>query len=265
MLVAHLPRVPETRALIDAIFTPSASMTDTALNRRRLAVTPESYEEWIEPMNEALREVFPHALNDVFALLDARECAESRLRELARVTREADLEGVPPATGAQVIGVRRFGGGVFTASDMLAVHLEAPHQVHYKPGQKMPVLRPGADVMNGDPVWVELAPAMPSNEFGHVEFFVPSDRRQEPQLGEYWTLGHPHGSSIEVGDMWTSILDATGDRLAGVRAAVFGSVDRRAAGELSANVEVTVDAVGAAEPGLAALARTADWLTLRRG
>ena len=55
-LDAQLTQVPEARTLIDVLFTPSPtpSVEDTALDRRRLGVTPEDYEALADEMEQAL-------------------------------------------------------------------------------------------------------------------------------------------------------------------------------------------------------------------
>ena len=242
----------EAGTLIDALITPSLS-SPTALDRRRLGLPPESYEELVDPLGEALLRALwdrPHDIEPIWA-----EMAQV-LYAMADVARKADLQGIPAATAAQVIGVDELWGAseseVGAASGdepaMLAVHLEAPMTVRYSPGQSLPVLVPGPYGEKGE--WHVLAPALPSNRFGQLVFYVPGWWRR-PEVGEYWTCGAARGEQVVFPE--SGEVDATGDRLAGVRAAVFGGVDKR--------IELVVDV---RDPALEALAGAVDWLALRR-
>lgn len=233
----------EPGALIDALITPSLT-SPTALDRRRLGLPPESYEELVNPLGEALLRALWDRPGDIERVW---ESMTQRLYAMAEVARDADLQGIPAATAAQVIGVDELPGSG-TDTSMFAVHLEAPLPVDYLPGQRLPVLVPGAYGERGQ--WHRLAPALPSNPFGQLVFYVPGWWRW-PELGEYWTCGNAQGEQLifpEHGE-----VDATGDRLAGARAMVFSGVDKR--------VELVVDV---REPALEALAGAVDWLELRR-
>lgn len=236
--------VQEADTLIDALLTPSLT-TPIALDRRRLGAPPEDYEELAEPLGEALAFAFEDRPEDVGQVW---QVLVQRLNEMAQVARQADLQGIPAATAAQVTAVSPLDGT--GEGDAQAIYLEAPMPIDYLPGQSLPVLIPGEYGEAGQ--WYELAPALPSNPFGQLVFYIPGWWR-EPQVGEYWTCGNPRGEQIVFPDH--EPVDATGYRLAGVRAGVFGGVDK--------HVELVVDAVGAREPGLVALARAVDWLTLR--
>ncbi len=254
----------EAGTLIDALITPSL-IARTALDRRRLGLPPESYEELVDPLGEALLRALwdrPHDIEPIWA-----EMAQG-LYAMAEVAREADLQGIPAATAAQVIGVDELWGAADGAASgygasgngasgyeasgaepaLLAVHLEAPMTVQYSPGQSLPVLVPGPYGEKGE--WHELTPALPSNRFGQLVFYVPGWWRR-PEVGEYWTCGAARGEQVVFPGHGE--VDATGDRLAGVRAAVFGGVDKR--------IELVVDV---ADPALEALAGAVDWVALRR-
>lgn len=241
-------RTEEAGALIDALLTP-ARLSPTALDRRRLGLPPETYEELVDPLGEALLRALWDRPGDVEPLWE--EMAQG-LHAMAEIAREADLAGIPAATAAQVIGVTELEGSGSDGSDsndggLLAVHLEAPMPVEYLPGQSLPVLVPGPYGERGE--WHELTPALPSNRFGQLVFYVPSWWRW-PEVGEYWTCGTARGEQFVFPD--EEEVDATGSRLAGVRAAVFGGVDKR--------VALVVDV---REPALTSLAGAVDWLTLR--
>ena len=231
----------EAGTLIDALLNPSLSST-TALDRRRLGLPPESYEELVNPLGEALLKALwdrPHDIEPIW------EQMTRGLYAMADAAREADLQGIPAATAAQVIGVEELRGN---GTDMLAIYLEAPMQVEYLPGQSLPVLVAGAYGERGE--WHDLAPALPSNQFGQLVFYVPGWWRR-PAIGEYWTCGNARGEQMVLPGH--SVINATGSRLAEVRAAVFGGVDKR--------IELVVDV---REPALESLAGAVDWLSLRR-
>lgn len=206
----------------------------------------------MDPLGEALLRALWDRPGDVEPMW--QEMAQG-LHAMAEIAREADLAGIPAATAAQVIGVTELEGSGSDGSDsndggaesMLAVHLEAPMPVDYLPGQSLPVLVPGPYGERGE--WHELTPALPSNRFGQLVFYVPSWWRW-PEVGEYWTCGTARGEQFVFPD--EEEVDATGNRLAGVRAAVFGGVDKR--------VALVVDV---REPALTSLAGAVDWLTLR--
>ncbi|WP_087117418.1 ferredoxin reductase domain-containing protein [Corynebacterium urinipleomorphum] len=241
-------RVEEAGTLIDALLTP-ARLSPAALDRRRLGLPPESYEELVDPLGEALLRALWDRAGDIEPIWE--EMAQG-LYTMADTAREADLAGIPAATAAQVMGVTELeatgssnSGGA--ESGLLAVHLEAPMPVDYLPGQSLPVLVPGPYGERGE--WHELTPALPSNRFGQLVFYVPTWWRC-PEVGEYWTCGNARGEQFVFPDQGE--VDATGSRLAGVRAAVLGGVDKR--------VELVVDV---REPALTSLAGAVDWLTLR--
>lgn len=284
-LVAQLTRVPEARTLIDVLFTPSPtpSVEDTVLDRRRLGVVPEHYEDLADEIEPALVRALDLAgvSTAVLGPEEERELvdrARGRLVGMAAVARQADLDGIPPATAAEVTGVLPlFIPPEINGSGMpgCAVYLEASTPVDYRPGQTLPVLRPdGGDPRNQE--WEELAPAVPPNDFGQLVFFLLPEIRggepapiQMPRIGEYWTFGQPRGEAIEL-DLPTGALgvtftvDGTGAGLPGARAALFELVGAMAedAEKQKMRVELLVDAIGANEPGIRSLAEKADWLSL---
>ena len=106
----------EAGTLIDALLNPSLSST-TALDRRRLGLPPESYEELVNPLGEALLKALwdrPHDIEPIW------EKMTRELYAMADAAREADLQGIPAATAAQVIGVEELRGN---GTDMLAIYL----------------------------------------------------------------------------------------------------------------------------------------------
>lgn len=256
-LVNRLPEVPEARALVEALLGDEKGWAAVGVDRRRLAVSADSYDDVVGPV-KAVLEAHPE-------MAEVREHMIAGLSRMGAAAREADLAGVPPATAMQVIGVLPLFDD--TAIAYWAVYLSASVPVEYEAGQTFPVLRPeiaaAAQVEGTDPQWDRLAPAIPPNSFGELVFFLPAetltsdvDASQIPQVGEYWTLGRASGEPVWL----TNTVDARGAALAGVRAAVFGAAERGS----GVNVELLVDAAGAHEPGLRALADASDWLRLTR-
>ncbi len=255
-LVSRLPQVPEAHSLIGALVGDQGGVEEVGVDRRRLAVSAESYEDLMGPVAEAVDAVLWAYPDD--AVDATREHMLAGLARMARAAREADLAGEPPATAMEVVGVRPLFGA--SQVDFWSVHLSAPVPVEYEAGQVFPVLRPEAVeaatyAEDADPTWDCLAPAIPQNSFGELVFFLPAaGTTWAPRVGEYWTLGRASGEAVTL----SGTIDARGDALAGARAAVFAAAER-GAGEA---VELLVDAAGVDEPGLRALADTSDWLTL---
>lgn len=254
-------RTEEAGPLIRALLTPALN-SPTALDRRRLGLPPEHYEELVDPLGEGLLRALWDRPGDIEAVWG--EMAQG-LYAMADVARDADLRGLPAATAAQVTAVVPFGGGDATSdtpgsptgAGKLAVHLEAPMAVDYLPGQSLPVLVPGPYGEKGE--WRELTPALPSNPFGQLVFYVP-DWWRWPEIGEYWTCGSARGQQLVLPDYGT--VDATGDRLAGVRAAVFGEFGVFGEqGGVDKRIELAVDVP---ELALVALAGAVEWLIVRQ-
>lgn len=258
-LVSYLPEVPEARSLVEALVGDEGGMGAVGVDRRRLAVSADSYDALVEPVSKAVDAVLG-------AHPDAEELRAHMVSGLARMgdaAREADLAGVPPASAMEVIGVLPLFDD--TGIAYWSVYLSSSVPVEYEAGQTFPVLRPeiatAARAEGVDPLWDTLAPAIPPNDFGELVFFLPAealtsgvDNAQIPQVGDYWTLGHASGEPV-----WLSCtVDARGSALAGVRAAVFAAAERGA----GVNVELLVDAAGSHEPGLRALADASHWLRL---
>lgn len=134
---------------------------------------------------------------------------------MARAASAADTAGVPPATAAQVTSVD-FRGAV------AVVRAEAGNEVAYLPGQAVPVMnaaRPG--------IWRALAPALPANALGQLEFHI--DTRETgadwaPEVGGYLTLGQGRGPVARVDK--PALIVAPGTGLAAAKALVFDLVER---------------------------------------
>lgn len=145
---------------------------------------------------------------------------------MAAAAREADLAGTAPAFSAEVLGVQR------RTRRISVVRLEAGLPVDYRAGQHLPVT---TSYLPG--VWRMLSPALPSNDFGQVEFHVravdapdgtgTSDISQllaTPKPGDYWTFGAARGT-LQLSGERDVLLIAHGTGLAPLRAMLFDMLD----------------------------------------
>ncbi|AWB84723.1 hypothetical protein [Corynebacterium liangguodongii] len=180
-----------------------------ALDLRRFGFPPEAYPVFARVVREALG-----------AGIAARLVLDEAAEEMARAAAAADISGVPPAAAARVVGVDKLG-------DISRVRLTAGMALSYAPGQFMPVMHtaePG--------VWVNLAPALPANPFGQLEFHLRGELR--PRLGDYLTLGAARGASPRL-ERGTLHVRARSTGSAAAQAIIFAAL------ELDAPPRTTVD------------------------
>ena len=171
-----------------------------ALDLRRLGFPPATYE------------VFARLIRQVLGVgIEGRFLLEDTAAEMARAAHAADLEGVPAAAAAKVTSIRSEGG-------ISIVRLQAGMPVSYRPGQYMPVMQVGRQG-----VWRNLAPALPSNPFGQLEFHVNGEI--EPQVGDYITLGAARGPAPCDNAEELAIV-AVGTGAAAAKAIVFGALEQ---------------------------------------
>lgn len=160
----------------------------------------------------------------------------------------ADTAGVAPAAAARVTATDSRGGAT-------VVQCETGAQLHYSPGQTLPVMLAGHQG-----VWRGLAPAVPANGAGHVEFHLDSEfAPREPQPGDYLTLGAARGPSPALAGA-RALIVAHGTGLAAAKALVFDLLERPARPQVHL-------LIGADSPGqfydvatFKALARSQRWL-----
>lgn len=204
-----------------------------ALDLRRLGFPPATYE------------VFARLIRQVLGVgIEGRFLLEDTAAEMARAAHAADLEGVPAAAAAKVTSIRSEGG-------ISIARLQAGMSVRYRPGQFMPVMQVGRQG-----VWRNLAPALPANPFGQLEFHV--DTEIEPQVGGYVTLGAARGPApCDEADELAVIAVGTG--AAAAKAIVFGALEQ----PTPPRIAVTLLGNVADRAAFERLAAAVDWCELR--
>lgn len=221
----------------------SGDLKALALDLRRTGFPSEEYPNAVQLLIDAIRSTAPDTTDDdVSALVAAGEV----MREAAS---EADHAGAPAATAAQVTSVEPHG-------EVRVVRLEAGTAVAYSPGQVIPVMSP-----QQPGVWTGLVPALPFNQFGQLEFHLPSDAPIGAEIapGDWLTLGSPRGG-VRDSDAERLLIVAAESGFAAAKALVFALLERPQPPEVHL-------VAGALEPdglydtaALDALASTQDWL-----
>ncbi|WJY68882.1 hypothetical protein [Corynebacterium auris] len=169
-----------------------------ALDFRRFGFPASAYRDFAAAAKRALA---PLAGSQADALLNATA-------ELMRSEAEAaDAAGIPAATAARVASVDPRGA-------VTLVRLEAGMGLGYQPGQYMPVMAAGRQ---GE--WRNLAPALPANPFGQLEFHVTDEFT--PQVGAYVTLGAARGPALDLYSREDLLIVAAGTGAAVAKAIVF--------------------------------------------
>lgn len=132
--------------------------------------------------------------------------------EMAAAAREADAEHEPAAFGGRVATVRT------PTPEAHVVQLECGIPPTYVPGDFLSV-RPTHFAGH----WLNLAPSVPPNKFGVLEFHVPATLQVTP--GEQWLIGTPrHGCALS-GDK-NALFIVLGAGTAPVKALVFDALER---------------------------------------
>lgn len=210
----------------------AARLRAWALDLRRYGFPPSSYPR------------FARAVRDVLgAGIEARFLLDDAAAEMERAAAGADREGIPAATAAKI-------GQVYRDGRVTRVRLAAGNRVDYLPGQFLPVMQAGRPG-----VWRNLAPALPANPFGQLEFHVAGEI--DPVPGGYVTLGAARGASprFDTGEM--TVL-ALGTGAAAAKAIVFHALD------LDRPPRIRLALVGevADRGAFTALAREHGWLSV---
>ncbi|SDS84506.1 hypothetical protein [Corynebacterium timonense] len=221
-------QVPQARG----IFSPGASEVPASLIDALLWLLRTSPEGVLRPdTTQRLRAFaldfrrfgFPAAAYEDFAAAAARtlaplggSAAETLLDSAAEVMRReaeaADVAGIPAATAALVTSVDPRG-------PVTVVRLEAGMGLGYQPGQYVPAMAAGHQ---GE--WHNLAPALPANPFGQLEFHVTDEF--SPQVGGYVTLGAARGPELDLDDDAGLLIVAEGTGAAAAKAIVFALAQR---------------------------------------
>lgn len=204
-----------------------------ALDLRRTGFPAEEYPNTVRMLADEIR-----AAGDVgdLPVLDA---AAEVMREAAS---QMDHAGVPAASAAQVTGVDECDG-------VKIVRLEAGTRITYAPGETLPVMSPAAPG-----AWTGLIPALPSNEFGQLEFHIGADTDLAVAPGAWLTLGSGRGGLQGVVDKHVLVV-AAGTGLAAAKALIFHWLEREDRPEVHLVSDATYD-----RAALNALAAAQDWL-----
>ncbi|MEX3504389.1 hypothetical protein [Corynebacterium sp. LK2510] len=186
-----------------------------ALDMRRFGFPSSAYATFAEVLNR---------------VLDAPEAADVIDQAAAIMAHEADAAdqaGIPPATAARIAHVEERGSD----GRIKLVRLEAGIGLGYRPGQYVPVLPAGRQG-----AWVNLAPALPANPFGQLEFHV--DGELDPVVGTYVTVGAARGEVLDVHAGERVLIVALGTGAAVAKALVFDILERADGAENSARPEI---------------------------
>lgn len=226
------------------------------VRHRRHAFPPEAYEPFADALGVALHDVVTGIHP---ATVDAAERALRQVcARMADAARQEDLAGTPPAWLANVVQVER------RSRRISVVRLETGMPVNYLAGQTLPVT---ARYLPG--VWRMLSPALPSNDYGQLEFHVQaiehgtaSQLLTTPRVGDHWTLGAPAGTLTPSGQH-PLLLIAHRMGIAPLRAIVFDLLQRA---EPAPEVHLVISAEYPGElhdlTALHNVSRAVDWLSL---
>lgn len=253
---------PEDGPELDQEALNEASLTGLrawALQLRRTGFPATELPRAAEIYIDVINELIGRHLGDETA--DAIRRGANTMKEAIE---QADLDGVPPASAAQVMAVAEASAssGSPSAADTRIVRLETSTPLEYAAGQVIPVMQ--ADRQG---VWNSLAPALPPNELGQVEFHVRDEL--EVEVGDHVTLGTAYGpvpfpeDSTSLSERVLLIADGTG--LAAAKAMVFELMDRpeRPQVELMIGVEHEDEFYDLQTfASLASSAAARDWLTV---
>lgn len=266
---AHTPasEVPADEDATDAVELDQEAINEAvltglrawALQLRRTGFPATELPGAAEIYIDVITELIDRPLGDETA--DAIRRGANTMKEAIE---QADLDGVPPASAAQVMAVTEASAssGSPSAADTRIVRLETSTPLEYAAGQVIPVMQ--ADRQG---VWNSLAPALPPNELGQVEFHVRDEL--DVEVGDHVTFGTAYGpvpfpeDSTSPNERVLLIADGTG--LAAAKAMVFELMDRpeRPQVELMIGVEHEDEFYDLQTfASLASSAAARDWLTV---
>lgn len=188
------------------------------VRHRRHGFPSEAYAPFGDALAAALADALP--ATDPAILGAAQRALRQVCRTMAAAAQEQDIAGVPPAFLATVSHVER------RSRRISVVNLETQN-LTFRAGQSLPVR------MNYLPgVWRQLSPALPSNDYGQLQFHIQVHERGEasplmasPRIGDDWTLGAPTGTLTPQGDL-PLLLIAHRMGLAPMRAIIFELLQR---------------------------------------
>ncbi|WP_291313970.1 hypothetical protein [Corynebacterium sp. UBA2622] len=185
-----------------------------ALDLRRFGFPPEAYPTFAEVAGRVLADTVPAPADEMGR---ATWVINAAAAEMAREAAAADLAGIPAATAARVVSVDGRGPG----GRVKVVRLEASMPLGYRPGQCVPVMH-----VDRRGEWTTLAPALPSNPYGQLEFHVTDEL--PAGVGDYVTLGAARGPVVACGEGDQLVIVAAGTGTAAAKALVFGFLEQEA-------------------------------------
>ena len=232
-----------------------------ALQLRRTGFPASEFPRAAQIYIDVLTELLGHPVDDELA--DAIHRGASTMQEASE---KADLDGIPPASAAQVMSVTEASASAGSASATATriVRLEASTPIKYASGQVIPVMQ-----ANRQGVWHSLAPALPPNELGQLEFHVRDEL--DVEVGDHVTLGTAYGpvpfpandGAAASRERVALVADGTG--LAAAKAMLFELMERAHKPQVELIIGVEHEDEFYDLPTIAALASSAaarDWLTV---
>lgn len=206
-----MERTPRTGALPPELLD---TLRHLGRDHRRHGFPAEVYPAFAAALQHGLRTL------EVPEVEAAGRAVELVCSVMAAAAQEADREGIAPVFSAEVQGVQR------RSRRISVVRLEAGLPVDYRPGQHLPVT---TSYLPG--VWRMLSPALPSNDFGQLEFHIRtiegshvSQLLATPKVGDYWNFGAPSGG-LSINGEQDVLMIAHGTGLAPLRAILFDMLD----------------------------------------
>ncbi|MHA2789932.1 hypothetical protein ACXZ66_12450 [Corynebacterium sp. S7] len=218
-------------------------------DHRRHGFPADTYDSFGEILGSSLAEVIGTDL-PTERVTAAQAVITQICQTMKEAATEADFAGVAPAHAAEVSSVER------ASRSVSIVYLESPTPVDYAPGQVLPVMLPSR---RGS--WLKLAPALPANQFGQLEFHVSAD--VPAQRGDYWTIGTAlHGFEGDLETRRDVLLVALGTGLAPIKSLLFHLLEQ----EIRPNVSLIISAKSAADlydlATFVRLAQANEWLSV---
>lgn len=210
--------------ILDTLDTPGQTekfLEQLARDHRKFGVEAEHY----EPASRALHAALHEYIGDAF-WTDSIDAAWRQVMTMIATSMAAGAasDGFPSVWAATVVGHQRV------LDDLAVVRLQSDLPVPYEAGQYVPVGIPQRPKM-----WRYYSPAIPSNQYGEIEFHVRKIRGgwvspsivNETEVGDRWTIGAPLGGLRVDQDSHKDVLMiAGGTGIAPLRAEVMEMAQR---------------------------------------
>ncbi len=269
----HADLIESVAAILDQ--TPLSGRVSTHLLRqlssqaaahRRYGFSTDAYDLLATGMERALDAI----ASDLPNLPTAKKALSSIAHRMKTEQERLEISGIPPAYIAEVVNVER------RSRRISVVRVETPVPIHFEPGQHIAMT---TDFLGGK--WLHFSPAIPSNDYGQLEFHIRHIERSsaslifaKPRIGDRWTLAAPQGtftlSTILSGASANSDLLLVGCGTGfGPLKAIILSIFERTTSDPSFNPPKVHLVVSTDYPGelydiisVANLAQLCDWLTV---